>query len=98
MEALSDLSVRLVIILGIVLFWACLYYFLCRDKDNWYNLEEDLTFFECVYFTLNSLTTIGNSNFNEKTTKCRLIAIGLYIVLIVGIIEIVIYAYGMPSK
>lgn len=80
--------IRLCVIILIVIVFSLLYYFVCRDQSNWTGRDTDMTLFDAVFFTLDIVTTVGNTTFLGKSVKCQVITMLLYIVIIIGIAKI----------
>ena len=94
----KGLCIRVSILIFVILIFSLLYYIICSDKSNWIHRDEDLSYFESLFFTLNTSTTVGNSPFTEYSIKCQIISIFLYIVMLVGIVELIYGALSVENK
>lgn len=94
----KGLYIRVSILIFVIVLFSLLYYIICSDKSNWLHRDEDLGYFESLFFTLNTITTVGNSPFTEYTVKCQMISIFLYIIMLVGIVELIYSALNTENK
>lgn len=83
------MCIRILILIFVIIFFSLLYYLICYNEDNWRNRNEDLGYFDALFFTLNTITTVGNSPYSEQTVKCQVVSIFLYIVMLIGVIELI---------
>jgi preprotein translocase subunit YajC len=79
------LLTRVAILVVIIIIFSILYYTICRSADNWKGTDEDITYFDALYFTLNTITTVGSSSFVEASMTCRVITLFLYVIILAAI-------------
>jgi len=94
----KGLCIRVSILIFVIVLFSLLYYFICSDKSNWLHRDKDLDYFESLFFTLNTITTVGNSPFTEYSVKCQMVSIFLYIIMLVGIVELIYSAISPENK
>ena len=83
---------EILVIIGVTLLFAVLYTILCPSTSDWKGLDnyEDKTildkFFNRLYFSLTTMTTIGYGDVVPKTKKGRLLSMGQMIAFILKIL------------
>lgn len=80
---------KFLIVLGIIFLFAIIYTILCPEADHWKGLSEldDKTlydkFFNRLYFSIASMTTIGYGDLSPLSKTARLVAlIQMFILLL----------------
>lgn len=62
--------------------------FLFTDKKDW-NVNKDLSFFDCVYTTLSSLSTVGYGDILPVSNKSKIIITCLQAIVLIEIMSMI---------
>ena len=88
----------LVSLIIINLVFACIYYFICNDKDDWEESSQDIIddekypldkFFRRLYFSFVVFSSVGFGDILPRSKKAKSIVIIQIMLTMVGVLQII---------
>lgn len=81
--------VNLFVVILIFFIFSLLYYTLTSAPGNWHGQgTKTLTYFDCLYIAISRMVT-GISDYVEKSFTAKLITFFLYLIMLVGVLELI---------
>ena len=78
----------IIFILGLISVLSSIIFFFFRNKEYWFNLENDFTYIDSLFYCIMIITTIGDSNITPKNKYLKICISCFSIVLILFILSI----------
>ncbi len=90
--------VNLFVVIFIFFVFSILYYTLTSEPGNWHNQNgKHLSYFECLFIAISRMVT-GISYYVEKSFTAMLITFFLYLIMLVGVIELISISMEKKEK
>lgn len=80
--------INLFVIFFIFFLFSILYWTLTSAPGNWHRQKGYLTYYDCLFITISRMVT-GISYYVEKSFTATLITFFLYVIMLVGVIELI---------
>ena len=89
--------VNLFVVIFLLFLFSILYFTLTSAPGNWHQQNGYLSYFDCLYIALSRMVT-GITDYVEKSFTAKLITFFLYLIMLVGIIELISVAMEKKEK
>lgn len=89
--------VNLFIVIFLLFLFSLLYYTLASAPGNWHRQIGYLSYFDCLFIALSRMVT-GISVYVEKSKTAKLITFFLYLIILIGVIELISVAMEKKEK
>lgn len=90
--------VNLFVVFLIFFVFSLLYYTLTSAPGNWHGQDgKYLTYFDCLYIAISRMVT-GLSDYLEKSFTAKMITFFLYLIMLVGVIELISLSMERKEK